>query len=182
MGDRGFGAAILGDWTSSGIFAARSGRPFTVNQSSNNVGQNMTGLPNHGRRPRRVRRRSSSWFNAGRVPGRALGHVRQRAAQRAARAGLAELRPDALQALRRSASASARSCAGTSSTSSTRTNFGLPNRNLSDAATVGTITTLGGDPRIDAALGAAVVLGSAAPRSRCRRGPAVRGGRRRLSA
>jgi hypothetical protein len=28
-----------------------------------------------------------------------------------------------------------------------RTNFGLPNRNLSDA-TVGTITSLGGDPRL----------------------------------
>jgi hypothetical protein len=29
-----------------------------------------------------------------------------------------------------------------------RTNFGLPNRNLSDTAVVGTITTLGGDPRV----------------------------------
>jgi hypothetical protein len=28
------------------------------------------------------------------------------------------------------------------------TNFGLPNRNLSDAATVGTISSLAGDPRI----------------------------------
>ncbi len=34
------------DWTWSGIYAWRSGRPFTVNQSNNNVGQNMTGLPN----------------------------------------------------------------------------------------------------------------------------------------
>ena len=33
-------------WTWSGIYAWRSGRPFTVNQSTNNVGQNMTGLPN----------------------------------------------------------------------------------------------------------------------------------------
>ena len=30
----------------SGVYAVRSGRPFTVNQSNNNVGQNMTGLPN----------------------------------------------------------------------------------------------------------------------------------------
>jgi hypothetical protein len=33
------------DWVASGVYAARSGRPFTVNQSTNNVGQNMTGLP-----------------------------------------------------------------------------------------------------------------------------------------
>ena len=36
---------FLRDWVYSGIYAWRSGRPFTVNQSSNNVGQNMTGLP-----------------------------------------------------------------------------------------------------------------------------------------
>src|SRR5205823_8363743 len=34
------------DWVYSGIYAWRSGRPFTVNQSGNNVGTNMTGLPN----------------------------------------------------------------------------------------------------------------------------------------
>ena len=34
------------DWNVSGVWAWRSGRPFTVNQSSNNVGTNMTGLPN----------------------------------------------------------------------------------------------------------------------------------------
>ena len=28
------------------------------------------------------------------------------------------------------------------------TNFGLPNRNISDAATFGTVATLAGDPRI----------------------------------
>jgi hypothetical protein len=34
------------DWTASGVYAARSGRPFTVNQSNNNVGNSMFGLPN----------------------------------------------------------------------------------------------------------------------------------------
>ena len=34
------------DWSVSGVWAWRSGRPFTVNQSGNNVGTNMTGLPN----------------------------------------------------------------------------------------------------------------------------------------
>ena len=33
------------DWVASGVFAARSGRAFTVNQSNNNVGNSMTGLP-----------------------------------------------------------------------------------------------------------------------------------------
>jgi hypothetical protein len=34
------------DWVVSGVYAARSGRPFTVNQSTNNVGNSMFGLPN----------------------------------------------------------------------------------------------------------------------------------------
>src|SRR5262249_48700191 len=37
---------FLRDWVASGVYAARSGRPFTVNQSNNNVGTNMFGLPN----------------------------------------------------------------------------------------------------------------------------------------
>ena len=38
----GVGSAILGGWTWSGIYALRSGRPFTVSQSSNNVGTSMS--------------------------------------------------------------------------------------------------------------------------------------------
>jgi hypothetical protein len=34
------------DWVASGVYAARTGRPFTVNQSNNNVGNSMWGLPN----------------------------------------------------------------------------------------------------------------------------------------
>ena len=37
---------IARDWTLSGIYTAHTGHPFTVTQSSNNVGTNMTGLPN----------------------------------------------------------------------------------------------------------------------------------------
>jgi len=37
---------IARDWTVSGIYSAHTGHPFTVTQSSNNVGTNMTGLPN----------------------------------------------------------------------------------------------------------------------------------------
>jgi hypothetical protein len=42
----GIGAGIFGGWTFSGIYTARSGYPFTVNQGNNNVGTRMTGLPN----------------------------------------------------------------------------------------------------------------------------------------
>jgi Carboxypeptidase regulatory-like domain/TonB dependent receptor/TonB-dependent Receptor Plug Domain len=38
--------AFVRDWSVSGVWAWRSGRPFTVNQGGNNVGTNMTGLPN----------------------------------------------------------------------------------------------------------------------------------------
>lgn len=53
---------IARDWVASGVWAVRSGRPFTVNQSNNNVGQNMTGLPDvtgdwHG--PETI----DQWFN-----------------------------------------------------------------------------------------------------------------------
>ena len=54
--------AFLGDWLVSGIFAARSGRPFTVVQGNNNVGLYHTGLPNRvgdGEGPKTVDR----WFD-----------------------------------------------------------------------------------------------------------------------
>ncbi len=37
---------IARDWTWSGIYTAHTGHPFTVTQGGNNVGTNMTGLPN----------------------------------------------------------------------------------------------------------------------------------------
>jgi hypothetical protein len=42
----GVGSAVLGGWTWSGIYAWRSGRPFTVQQSSSNVGTSMFPMPN----------------------------------------------------------------------------------------------------------------------------------------
>jgi len=45
-GSSGAAKLLLADWRVSGIYAYRSGRPFTVTQGSNNVGQGMTGLPN----------------------------------------------------------------------------------------------------------------------------------------
>ncbi len=141
----GAGAAILGDWTLAGIWAARSGRPFTVNQSSNNVGLNMTGLPNlvgDPKGPETV----EEWFNKAAfqsVPSGTFGDEPRNTLRGpnwqsldltlSRRFGLgsrasAVLRWDVFNVFN-------------------RTNFGLPNRNISDTAVVSTITTLGGDPR-----------------------------------
>ena len=59
----GAAADILGGFTFSGILTARTGRPFTVTQSNNNVGNLMTGLPNRigsGEGAKTV----DSWFDA----------------------------------------------------------------------------------------------------------------------
>jgi outer membrane receptor protein involved in Fe transport len=134
------------DWTVSGIYTWRSGRPFTVNQSNNNVGQNMTGLPNvvgDTKGPETV----EQWFNTAAfqaVPSGTFGNEKRNrlrgpdwadfsmAVQRriglGPRVGLS-LRWDIFNVFN-------------------RTNFGLPNRNITDAATFGTIASLAGDPRI----------------------------------
>jgi TonB dependent receptor/Carboxypeptidase regulatory-like domain/TonB-dependent Receptor Plug Domain len=142
----GVGRAVLGGWTVSGIFAARSGRPFTVNQSSNNVGQSMTGLPNIAGDPAGAET-VDQWFDptafqavsSGTFGNEQRNQLRgpdwksfdlslQRRIDLGRRVG-ATLRWDVFNVFN-------------------RTNFGLPNRNLSDAATVGTITSLAGDPRL----------------------------------
>jgi hypothetical protein len=142
----GVGAALFGDWTVSGIWAMRTGRPFTVNQSNNNVGQNMTGLPDQVGEvtyPETVER----WFDpsafrpvaSGTFGNEERNGLRgpdwksfdlslQRRINFGARLG-AILRWDIFNLFN-------------------RTNLGLPNRNLADTATVGSITSLSGDPRI----------------------------------
>jgi hypothetical protein len=142
----GAGKAILGGWTFSAIFAARSGRPFTVTQSSNNVGQNMTGLPNQVGDPE-GNKTVESWFNTSAfqlVPSGVFGNERRN-----------QLRGPDWQSfdfsLQRRIDVSSRVGAifrWDVFNLFNRTNFGLPNRVLNDAATVGTITSLGGDPRL----------------------------------
>ncbi len=143
--NEGIGKAILGGWTVSGIFTARSGRPFTVVQGSNNVGQNMTGLPNlvgDPEGPQTV----EQWFNVAAfqaVPSGTFGNAPRNAflgpnyksfdLTLSRRFGLGErvgvaVRWDIFNVFN-------------------TTNFGLPNRNLSGGG-FGTIASLGGDPRI----------------------------------
>lgn len=144
--NKGAGATILGGWTLSGIYTYRSGRPFTVNQSSNNVGTNMTGLPNlvgdtkgaetvdQWFNPAAFQQVTSGTFgnekrNLLRGPNyKSLDFSLQRRIDVTKRVN-ATLRWDVFNALN-------------------TVNFGLPNRNISDSVNVGTITSLGGDPRL----------------------------------
>ena len=137
---------ITRGFTLSGIYTKRSGRPFTVNQSSNNVDTNMTGLPNVSgdtKGPETV----DQWFNIGAftsVPSGTFGNeLRNRLTgpgfqnfdmtlQRQVRIGQrvsATLRWDIFNVFN-------------------TVNFGLPNRNISSASTFGTISGLSSDPRI----------------------------------
>ncbi len=143
---KGATKAILGDWMLSGIYAARSGRPFTVTQGSNNVGPYHTGLPNQtgdGEGPETV----DKWFETDRLHGRALRHLRERQARN-------NLRGPNWQSL--DASLQKRFNTGRSSTVTFRwdvfnvfntVNLGIPNADLS-SATVGTISQLAGDARV----------------------------------
>ncbi len=141
----GLGGTILGGWTLSGVYAVRSGRPFTVSQSSNNVGQSMTGLPNL------IGDTSGAgtiaqWFNPAAfqaVPSGTFGNE-----------GRNLLRGPGWQEL--DMTLSRKIPVGPRVAAQLRwdvfnvfnhTNLGLPNRNISDP-TVGTITSLAGDPRV----------------------------------
>jgi hypothetical protein len=143
-GSSGATRALFGDWLVSGIFAARSGRPFTVVQGNNNVGPYHTGLPNRigdGEGEKTVTR----WFDPTAfqaVPSGTFGN-----------AGRNILRGPGWKAL--DLSLQKRINAGPASlilrwdvfNVFNNVNFGLPNSDISSSA-VGTITTLSGDPRL----------------------------------
>ena len=137
--------AVFGDWMVSGIYAARSGRPFTVTQGNNNVGPYHNGLPNQvadTEGPRTVDR----WFNP-----TDFEAVRSGTFGNAPRN--AERGPN-WQSL--DMSLSKRFDTGRSSNVTFRwdvfnvfntVNLGLPNADISSAQ-VGTITQLAGDARV----------------------------------
>ena len=136
--------ALLGGWTVSGIYASRSGRPFTVNQSSNNVGQrhDRAAEPRRRRRgtgdggpvvrPRRFQAVTSGTFgNAGRnilrgPDWQSLDLSLQTNFRCAARP---DLRWDVFNLFNTA-------------------NLGLPDANIANTATVGQIRSLSGDPRL----------------------------------
>jgi hypothetical protein len=137
--------AVLGGWTLAGIYAVRSGRPFTVFQSGNNVGLYHTGLPNQigdGEGPKTV----DKWFETTDfvpVPSGTFGN-----------AGRNNQRGPNWQSL--DMSLQKRFDTGRSSSVTFRwdvfnvfntVNLGIPNADVSSAA-VGTISQLAGDARV----------------------------------
>jgi hypothetical protein len=136
---------ILGGFNFSGVVTARTGRPFTVTQSGNNVGQLMTGLPNRigdGQGAETV----DSWFdkaafqavpsgtfgNSGRniLRGPGLFNVDTALQRRFSMGGQTafELRWEVFNVFN-------------------KVELGLPDSNISNG-TVGTIARLAGDPRV----------------------------------
>jgi carboxypeptidase family protein/TonB-dependent receptor-like protein len=141
----GIGAAVLGGWTWSGIYAWRSGRPYTVSQSTNNVGTSMFGMPNQVGDPEGAKT-VDSWFNpAGfqAVPSGVFGNERRNG-----------LRGPGWKSFDMSLSRGVRLSNRVTATLRwdvfnlfDTVNLGIPNRNLT-AANVATITSLSGDARV----------------------------------
>jgi hypothetical protein len=136
---------FLRDWTASGVYAARSGRPFTVNQSNNDVGQSMTGLPDMTGDPSGPET-VEQWFNIAaftRVPSGTFGNERRN-----------QLRGPGFQSFDLTVQRTIRFAGSYGVTLRwdafnlfNKTNLGLPNRNLS-GGDFGTISSLSGDARI----------------------------------
>jgi hypothetical protein len=145
MLQNGVSSHIFGGWLVSGIFTARSGRPFTVTQGNNNVGPGAVGLPNltgDPEGPKTVERwynidaftrvTSGTFGNAGRNilrgPGFSTFDISvQRRIDITGRVN-ATLRMDVFNVF-------------------DRANLGNPERNIA-SANAGVISTLAGDPRV----------------------------------
>ncbi|MEO5898015.1 MAG: TonB-dependent receptor [Vicinamibacterales bacterium] len=141
----GVGAAILGGWTLSGIYTARSGMPFTVTQSTNNVGAGATGLPDVVGDPQ-GQRTVDNWFNVAAfapVPSGQFGNA-GRNTVRGPRYATFDTSLQRRFPLAGTANAVIR---WDVFNVTNRPNFGLPNRNV-PGVSAGTITTLAGDGRI----------------------------------
>jgi hypothetical protein len=146
LASEGVGSAILGGWLVSGIYTARTGRPFTVVQGTNNVGSFATGLPNRVGDGTLSDPTVDKWFDPSAfvaVPSGTFGNSSRNilrgpgwitidmSLQRRIALGRPEvtLRWDVFNLLNRA-------------------NFSLPNRDIANKTTVGTITSLAGDARI----------------------------------
>jgi hypothetical protein len=141
----GAARALLGDWMLSGIFTARSGRPFTVRQGNNNVGQGMTGLPNQVGDPDGPET-VEQWFNPGafeRVTSGTFGNVRRNTLRGPGWKGLDLSLARRIGFTDRVAVTARWDVFNVFNT----TNFGLPNSDI-NSSSVATISSLAGDPRL----------------------------------
>ena len=135
---------LLANWQLSGIYAARSGRPFTVTQGSNNVGPYHNGLPNQtgsGEGPQTV----DKWFDPTQFPAvtsGTFGNAKRNALRGPSWQGLD------LSLQKRFAPTRANLTLRWDVFNVLNTvNLGLPNADIS-SATVGTISSLSGDARL----------------------------------
>jgi hypothetical protein len=135
---------IARDWIASGVYAARSGRPFTVNQSNNNVGQNMTGLPDmtgdwHGAET------IDQWFNTAAFTPVASGVFGNEVRNQLRGPGFQSF-DLTVQRLIHFGGRYALTLRWDAFNLFNKTNLGLPARNIS-GGDVGTISSLSGDAR-----------------------------------
>jgi len=138
---------VARDWTVSGIYTKRSGRPFTVNQANNNVGTNMTGLPNVTGDPAAAGPETvDQWFSTSAFTPVASGVFGNELRNRLTGPGFQDFDLTIQRQIR---------FAHTGVTLRwdifnlfNTVNLGLPNRDVSTPATFGSISSLSGDPRI----------------------------------
>jgi hypothetical protein len=136
---------IARGWTVSGIYTAHTGHPFTVTQSNNNVGTNMTGLPNVNgdtTGPQTV----DQWFNTAAfqvVPSGTFGNEQR---NRLTGPGFQNVDLTVQRQIRLGARTAVTLRWDIFNVFNT-VNFGLPNRDAASTATFGTISSLASDPR-----------------------------------
>jgi hypothetical protein len=141
------GSSVIGrDWVVSGIYTKRSGRPYTVNQSNNNVDTNMTGLPNVSGDPKGPET-VDQWFNLAAFTPVASGVFGNELRNRLTGPGFQNVDLTFQRRIHLGPRLAATLRWDIFNVFNT-VNFGLPNRNISDAATFGTISSLSSDPRI----------------------------------
>jgi hypothetical protein len=136
---------IAKDWMVSGIYTAHTGHPFTVNQSNNNVGTNMTGLPNvigDTSGPQTV----TQWFNTGAFQAVPSGTFGNELRNQLTGPGFQNMDLTIQRQIRLTTGLGVGLRWDIFNLFNT-VNFGLPNRDLASPATLGTITSLASDPR-----------------------------------
>jgi hypothetical protein len=140
------GNGLIGrDWTISGIYTAHTGHPFTVNQSNNNVGTNMTGLPNVVADPSGPKT-VDQWFNTAAFQAVPSGTFGNETRNTLTGPGFQNFDLTVQRQIRFSPHLAATLRWDIFNVFNT-VNFGLPNRDISSTSTFGTISSLASDPR-----------------------------------
>jgi hypothetical protein len=135
---------VDGPW--SGIYTAHTGHPFTVTEGGNNVGTSMTGLPNASgdtEGPKTV----DQWFNTAAFQAVTSGTFGNELRNRLTGPGFQNFDMTFQRQIKIGPRMAATLRWDIFNVFNT-VNFGLPNKDISTAATFGTISSLSSDPRI----------------------------------